>query len=98
MVKRVLITGANKGIGFAISRRCLLDHEDTVVILGSRSIERGKAAIEALDAGAADAAFYETKIATGRYYMARRLPATKLHLARIETGADTVMALDAASF
>ena len=50
MVKRVLITGANKGIGFAISRRCLLDHDDTVVILGSRSIERGEAAIETLAA------------------------------------------------
>ena len=50
MVKRVLITGANKGIGFAISRRCLLDYDDTVAILGSRSIERGEAAIEALAA------------------------------------------------
>ena len=68
------------------------------VCLGLMWAQMGKAAIEALDAGAADAAFYETKIATGRYYMARRLPATKLHLARIETGADTVMALDAASF
>jgi hypothetical protein len=68
------------------------------VCLGLMWAQMGKAAIEALDAGASDAAFYETKIATGRYYMARRLPATKLHLARIETGADTVMALDAASF
>ncbi|EBA14965.1 acyl-CoA dehydrogenase family protein [Roseobacter sp. SK209-2-6] len=68
------------------------------VCLGLMWAKMGKAAKEALDAGASDAAFYETKIATGRYYMARRLPATKLHLARIETGADTVMALDAASF
>jgi hypothetical protein len=30
--------------------------------------------------------------------MARRLPATALHLARIQTGADTVMALDADQF
>ncbi|MGB0959762.1 MAG: acyl-CoA dehydrogenase C-terminal domain-containing protein [Halocynthiibacter sp.] len=45
-----------------------------------------------------DAGFYETKLATGRYYMARSLPATKLHLARIESGADTVMALDADAF
>jgi len=56
------------------------------------------AAQAALDAGTSDAAFYETKLATGRYYMARQLPATALHLARIQTGADTVMALDAASF
>ena len=68
------------------------------VCLGLMWAQMGKAAKEALDAGASDAAFYETKIATGRYYMARRLPATKLHLARIETGAETVMALDAASF
>jgi hypothetical protein len=60
--------------------------------------QMGKAAQEALDAGTDDAAFYETKLTTGRYYMARRLPATKLHLARIESGADTVMALDAANF
>ncbi|MEP1327560.1 acyl-CoA dehydrogenase C-terminal domain-containing protein [Pseudophaeobacter sp.] len=68
------------------------------VCLGLVWAQMAKAATEVLDAGTTDAAFYETKIATGRYYMARRLPATKLHLARIETGADTVMALDAASF
>ena len=26
MVRRVLITGANKGIGLAIANRCLADH------------------------------------------------------------------------
>jgi hypothetical protein len=51
-----------------------------------------------LEAGSGDAAFYETKLATGRYYMARQLPETKTLLARIETGADTVMALDAEAF
>ncbi|MBQ4824916.1 acyl-CoA dehydrogenase C-terminal domain-containing protein [Leisingera sp. HS039] len=68
------------------------------VCLGLMWAKMGKAAQEALDAGSSDAAFYETKLATGRYYMARRLPATKLHLARIESGADTVMALDADAF
>ncbi|WP_114961270.1 acyl-CoA dehydrogenase C-terminal domain-containing protein [Tritonibacter mobilis] len=68
------------------------------VSLGLMWAMMGKAAQKALDDGASDAAFYETKLATGRYYMARQLPATKLHLARIETGADTVMALDAAQF
>ncbi|WP_192966814.1 acyl-CoA dehydrogenase C-terminal domain-containing protein [Phycobacter azelaicus] len=68
------------------------------VCLGLMWAQMGKAAQEALDAGTDDAAFYETKLTTGRYYMARRLPATKLHLARIESGADTVMALDAANF
>ncbi len=58
----------------------------------------GMAAKEALAEGTVDTAFYETKLATGRYYMARQLPATALHLTRIQTGADTVMALDAANF
>lgn len=57
-----------------------------------------KASYAALDAGAADEAFYRTKIATGRYYMARQLPATATHLARISSGADTVMALEADAF
>ena len=68
------------------------------VCLGLMWARMGKAAMEALEAGASDKAFYETKIATGRYYMARQLPATAMHLARINTGADTVMALDADQF
>jgi hypothetical protein len=68
------------------------------VCLGLMWARMGKAAMEALEGGASDRDFYETKIATGRYYMARQLPATAMHLARINTGADTVMALDAAQF
>ena len=68
------------------------------VCLGLMWARMGKAAMEALEAGASDTAFYETKIATGRYYMARQLPATAMHLARINTGAETVMALDADQF
>ncbi len=68
------------------------------VCLGLMWARMGKAAMEALEGGASDTEFYETKIATGRYYMARQLPATKMHLARINTGADTVMALEAANF
>ncbi len=68
------------------------------VCLGLMWAQMAKAAQGALDNGASDKEFYETKINTGRFYMARRLPATTLHLARIQTGADTVMALDAASF
>ena len=60
--------------------------------------KRGKAAYAALDAGASDTGFYEAKIATGKYYMARCLPITATHLARIESGADTVMALEAEQF
>ncbi|MCH2096590.1 MAG: acyl-CoA dehydrogenase, partial [Rhodobacteraceae bacterium] len=68
------------------------------VCLGLMWAMMAKSAQAALDAGTTDADFYDTKIATGRYYMARQLCSTKLHLARIETGADTVMALDAEQF
>ncbi|ALG89565.1 MULTISPECIES: acyl-CoA dehydrogenase C-terminal domain-containing protein [Actibacterium] len=68
------------------------------VCLGLMWARMAKAAMLALDADTPDAAFYETKIATGRYYMSRQLPATGLHLARIESGADPVMALAADAF
>ncbi len=66
--------------------------------LGLMWAQMAKAAYDALDAGAEDTAFLNTKIATGRYYMARQLPATTMHLARIESGAETVMALEAEAF
>jgi acyl-CoA dehydrogenase len=68
------------------------------VCLGLMWARMGKAAMDALASGTSDTAFYETKLATGRYYMARQLPATALHLSRIQTGAEPVMALDAANF
>ena len=68
------------------------------VCLGLMWARMGKASIEALKNGADDAAFHETKIKTGRYYMARQLPATALHLARIQSGADTVMGLSEDQF
>ena len=68
------------------------------VCLGLMWARMAKAAMEALEGGASDTEFYETKIATGQYYMARQLPATAMHLARINTGGDTVMALKAANF
>ena len=68
------------------------------VCLGLMWARMGKAAQDALAAGTTDPEFYETKLATGRYYMARQLPATALHLTRIQSGGDTVMALEAANF
>ena len=68
------------------------------VCLGLMWARIAKAAYAGLDAGTGDRDFYEAKIATGRYYMARHLPATTMHLARIETGADPVMALAADAF
>lgn len=68
------------------------------VCLGLMWARMARASLDAIASSPADAAFYETKLATGRYYMARRLPATALHLARIESGADTVMALSEDQF
>ncbi len=68
------------------------------VCLGFMWARMARAATAALAAGAEDRAFYETKIATGRYYMARQLPATAMHLARIQSGAVPVMTLEAANF
>jgi hypothetical protein len=68
------------------------------VAIGLMWARMAKAAMDKLEAGSDDAAFYETKIATGRYYMAREVPATAMLRARIESGAETVMALDADQF
>ncbi len=68
------------------------------VCMGLMWARMGKSALAALENGATDTEFYETKVATGRYYMARQLPATGMHLVRITSGADPVMALAADSF
>jgi hypothetical protein len=68
------------------------------VCLGLMWAQMAKVSMEALENGAEDPAFYETKLTTGRFYMARRLPITATHLARINSGADTVMTLEAEQF
>jgi Acetyl-CoA dehydrogenase C-terminal like len=68
------------------------------VCLGLMWARMAKAAYAALDAGTGDTDFLQSKIATGRYYAARHLPACGMHLARIESGAEPVMALEAAAF
>jgi hypothetical protein len=62
------------------------------VCLGYMWARMAKAALEGSEE------FHKAKLATGRYYMARQLPATKMHLARIESGAVPVMALAAEDF
>lgn len=49
-MRRILVTGANKGIGFAIATGILKEHADTFVFLGSRDAERGRAAVQSLAA------------------------------------------------
>ncbi|MBF9043657.1 acyl-CoA dehydrogenase [Rhodobacterales bacterium HKCCE4037] len=68
------------------------------VCLGLMWSMMAKASLEALAAGTSDPDFHNTKLATGRFYMARSLPMTATHLARIQSGAEPVMALDAANF
>ncbi len=68
------------------------------VCLGLMWARMAKAADAALQSGNTDLDFYAAKMATGRFYMARMLPATKMHLARIESGAEPVMALEPAQF
>lgn len=40
-------------------------------------------------------AFYDTKLATGRYFLDRWVPEAGMHLAKMKAGADSMMALDA---
>jgi NAD(P)-dependent dehydrogenase (short-subunit alcohol dehydrogenase family) len=47
-MKRILVTGGNKGIGKAIVSRLLTEWKDTHVVMGSRSVERGQQAIQDL--------------------------------------------------
>jgi len=68
------------------------------VCLGLMWTRMAKAALTALDEGRGDKEFLEAKVATGRFYMARQLPLCASHLARIESGADPVMALTAEAF
>ena len=68
------------------------------VCLGLMWSRMAKAAHAKLEEEGADRDFLEAKIATGRYYMARQLPATSMHLARIQTGPDTIMGLEATAF
>jgi alkylation response protein AidB-like acyl-CoA dehydrogenase len=69
-----------------------------VVILGFMWGKSVKAAHERLDAGDGRTDFLNNKLVTARFYMDRVMPETALRKARIETGADSVMALDAAAF
>src|SRR5690606_18199251 len=47
-MRRILVTGANKGIGFAIAQAILEEHDDTFVFLGARDPARGQSARERL--------------------------------------------------
>ena len=68
------------------------------VCLGLMWAKMAKVSLEALEGNPEDPDYYKSKLTTGRFYMARRLPMTATHLARINSGAETVMSLDAEQF
>ena len=55
------------------------------------------AADAAIKGGSSDP-FYANKLATGRYFLERILPDAGAHLAKLKTGAASLMALDAEAF
>jgi len=59
--------------------------------------QMAKAAFGKIAAGDADP-FYANKLIVGRYFLARVLPDAAAHLAKLKTGAETVMALPAEAF
>jgi acyl-CoA dehydrogenase len=69
-----------------------------LVGLGYMWAQIAKAAITNKAAGNGDAAAMEAKLLTGKYFMERIMPETGAHLARISTGAETMMALPAEQF
>ncbi|MCX8281923.1 acyl-CoA dehydrogenase C-terminal domain-containing protein [Phyllobacterium sp. 0TCS1.6C] len=69
-----------------------------LVSLGYMWAQMAGAANARLAAGAANAQFYETKLLTGKFFMERVMPETAAHLARIQSGSETMMALPAEAF
>ncbi|MDP2619148.1 MAG: acyl-CoA dehydrogenase C-terminal domain-containing protein [Hyphomicrobiales bacterium] len=68
-----------------------------LVALGFMWARMAKAA-QAKLADGGEKAWIEAKLVTGRYFMDRIMPETAAHLARISSGADSMMALDAEAF
>ncbi len=59
---------------------------------------QAKAALAAKKNGGAADPYFDTKLATGRYFLARSLPDAAAHLAKLKSGADPVMSLSAEAF
>ncbi|MEQ1491448.1 MAG: acyl-CoA dehydrogenase C-terminal domain-containing protein [Terricaulis sp.] len=59
---------------------------------------QAKAALAAKSNGGAGDPYFDTKLATGRYFIQRMLPDTVSHLAKLKSGAGPVMALAADAF
>jgi hypothetical protein len=70
-----------------------------LVALGYMWAMMAEKSLEALKEGAnGKTTFHEGKLATARYYFERILPEAQAHLARIESGSESLMALEADAF
>ena len=70
-----------------------------LVALGYMWAQMAKTSQAKLIEGAdGSAPFHDNKLTTGRYFMERVMPETSAHLARISSGADTMMAMPAEAF
>ncbi|UXJ52163.1 acyl-CoA dehydrogenase C-terminal domain-containing protein [Pseudomonas citronellolis] len=68
------------------------------VTLGYFWLRMALVARQKLEEGAAEAGFYQAKLATADFYFARLLPRAAAHLAAVEAGGETLMRLSAEQF
>ena len=73
-------------------------HMFGLVALGYMWAKIAKAAMAKKAADASQAGVMDAKLVAGRFFMERMMPETAAHLARISTGADTMMAMQAEAF
>jgi len=69
-----------------------------LVALGHQWALMIRAALAALAKGGGEASFYEHKLIVGRYYFSHVICETAAHRARVEAGAESMMALPAEAF
>ncbi len=69
-----------------------------LVALGLMWLKMAESAQDSLDAGEGDKEFMENKLITARHFMERLMPETAAHVARIESGAETMMSMAAEAF
>jgi alkylation response protein AidB-like acyl-CoA dehydrogenase len=69
-----------------------------IVALGLQWLRMAEAAQAALDGGADNAAFYETKLVTARYFAERFMPEAGALRRKIEAGSEAIMALSPEMF
>ena len=69
-----------------------------LVSMGHVWLMQARTAADKLAEGGANEEFMANKLITSRFYFERMLPDTIAHLAKLESGAESMMSLDAASF